>query len=1268
MTNPPDRPPDSRRAFVFLLRITLLICGLVTAAFGQKSPEGLWEHLPQQVLEAGAQRIVPEKYRTVRIDRAQLEMKLGRVPRETEPSAQLPETITLPMPDGSFARFSIVETQVMAPALAAKYPEIKTYIARGLDDPSASARIDNTPQGFHAQILSPKGAVYIDPLSPGDRERAITYYKRDYRRAADEFQCYVEGLDTLARTAGAESALARTGSELRTYRLACATTGEYAQYHGGTVPLALTAVVTAVNRVTGVYEVELSIRLELVANNDLLIYTNSSTDPYTNNNPSSLLSENQSNIDSVIGNANYDIGHVFSTGGGGLAGLGVVGITGSKARGETGLSNPIGDAFYIDFVAHEMGHQFGGNHTFNGDSGSCSGSNRNGSTAYEPGSGSTIQAYAGICGNDDLQAHSDPYFHSVSLDEMLAHVDGTVPSVGTRTATGNTVPTVNAGSDYTIPANTPFVLTASGSDPDGDETLTYNWEERDIGPQQDLSAGDNGMSPIFRSWNATADPSRTFPRLSDLVNNSTPIGETLPTTTRTMNFRATVRDNATGGGGVNTDDMVVHVVNTNAAFAVTSPNTAVNWPAFSDQTITWNVAGTTANGINTPNVSIYLSTDGGLTYPVTVSASTPNDGSEVVSIPNLQTTQARIRVQGEGNIFFDISDQNFTIDAPELGFVVDATPTVQSVCAPDDAVYNIDITGLSGFSDPVTLSASGHPAGTSVSFATNPLTPGNSTTMTVSGTGAATSGIYLIEIQGNSASLNDTAAVSLELSNGPPDSVTLLSPAQATTGVSTTPTLTWTSATQPVSYRLEIDDDPAFGSPEYTNETESTTDTPPTDLLADTPYYWRVISLNECDETATDFLYFTTEATPSNICSTPDVPIPDNNSSGISDQILTDASGTLTDLNVAVDITHTWVGDLTVELLHVDTGTSVILIAKPGTPGGGQGSDADNIDVTLDDEAALSVEDNAPYTPGDAYYPNNPLSAFDGESLAGTWELTVIDSAKADTGTLVSWCLIPTTTGADTVYPLLTIDAVTVAEDVGSVMVPFSLSAASASEISLSYTTADGSALAGSDYTATTDLLTIDAGVTAGFIEIPVLTDEEVEADETFHLILSAPLNVIIPDNEATVTLTDASPPLLLWLDGFGLGTADLYLDSDYDGILTVIEYAFNLDPTQNLQVIYDPLAPVGAEGPLGLPRIELTDAGANSRLQIIFPRRKASTGSGLTYSGSFSGDLSLWTDQAPDSVESIDAEWEKVTIDDPFTLETAPEGKRFGKVNVLSE
>ena len=419
----------------------------------------------------------------------------------------------------------------------------------------------------------------------------------------------------------------------------------------------MSAIMTTMTRVNQVYENDVSVRMVLVANNDLVVYTDSGSDPFDNSNTSALLGQAQADIDAKIGDDNYDIGHVFSTASGGLATLNSVCVSGIKSRGTTGISSPIGDPFDIDFVAHELGHQFGGNHTFNGAVSSCSGGNRNGSTAYEPGSGSTIQAYAGICGSDNLQSNSDPMFHHESLVEFIAHITGN-GNCATNTSNGNSIPTINAGNDYTIPSNTPFMLTVAASGDTNGDSLTYSWEQRDLGPQAEVSDPDDGQVPLFRTFEPTVSSTRYFPRLPDVLNGTTTIGEQYPTTNRTMNFRCVVRDNRSGGGAINWDDVVVTVVQ-GSGFNVTAPNSGGSFSG--SVNITWNVAGTNAGQVNTPNVDVYLSTDGGVTFPTMLLQNTPNDGTEAVPLPNLSTTTARIMVKGAGNVFYDVNEANFSI-------------------------------------------------------------------------------------------------------------------------------------------------------------------------------------------------------------------------------------------------------------------------------------------------------------------------------------------------------------------------------------------------------------------------------------------------------------------------------------------------------------------------------------------------------------------------------------------------------------------------------
>lgn len=671
------------------LFIVLLIAaggrqGVTAASDGAESADGMWQDVDEATMRpAGERVIIPTVYRTVSLDWAVLNSLLIDVP-ESLAEADAGVILSLPLPNGDYGRFRIFHAPVMHPDLAAKFPEIQTFSGSGIDDPTATVRLDTTPKGFHAMILSQNGRVFIDPYSNEDIDLYQSYFASDFipNLPADfEPDAVIESSDSAAKPEAVTGGIS-SGGQLRTYRLAMAATGEYTQFHGGTVPLAMAEITTAVNRVAGIYEREVAVTFELIANNDLIIYTDGATDPYSNNDGFTMLTQNQTNLNSVIGSANYDVGHVFSTGGGGIAGLGVV-CGGLKAEGVTGLGTPVGDPFYVDYVAHEMGHQFAGNHTFNGNAGSCGGGNRNGSTAYEPGSGSTIMAYAGICSPQNLQSNSDDYFHGISFDEIVSFTTtGGGNSCASISSTGNTPPTVNAGASYSIPLNTPFTLTGSATDPDGSASLTYNWEEFDLGAAGDPNSP-SGNAPIFRTFQPTTSPSRTFPQISDIVNNTQTQGELLPSYARTMNFRLTARDNQVPAGGVANDSMTVTAVSGTGPFLVTSPNTAVTWTGFATETVTWNVANSDQAPISCANVEIALSSDGGFTYPTVLLASTANDGSADITVPNISSSTVRVRVACTDNIFFDISNTNFNI---QLGAGGDPSLTVSKSVAPSGTV------------------------------------------------------------------------------------------------------------------------------------------------------------------------------------------------------------------------------------------------------------------------------------------------------------------------------------------------------------------------------------------------------------------------------------------------------------------------------------------------------------------------------------------------------------------------------------------------------
>ncbi len=656
------------------VQITLLF--FVGELIPQINNQKYWSDVKEtEITETGIRLIIPIEYKTLQLDFSSITAFLSSAPPEEFIKAgHSPFVLELPLPDGRFSSFRVVESPIMASELAMKYPEIKTYLGQGIDDPYATTRFDVTPAGFHAIIFSGQGTIYIDPYFHGNTKYYISYYKRNYLPdPSNPFVCegpieFDPRIKEQIRSYIESGAPIESGTQLRTYRLAVAATGEYTAFHGGTVALGLAAIVTAMNRVNGVYEREVAIRMNLVDNNHLVVYTNASTDPYSNTNGSAMLTQNINTLNSIIGSANYDIGHVFSTGGGGVAYLGSV-CGASKAGGVTGQSSPIGDPFTIDYVAHEMGHQFGGNHTFNGNTGSCSG-NRNASTAYEPGSGTTIMAYAGICTGQNIQSNSDDYFHVASFDEIVAFsTTGAGNGCASISSTGNSAPSVNAGvTGLTIPKSTPFVLTGSATDPNGD-SLKYCWEEYDLG-----SAGapnsPSGNAPIFRSFNPVSSPSRIFPKLSDILNNTQVMGEILPSYGRNLNFRLVARDYRAGGGGVGKGSASFAVSGTAGPFLVTSPNTTVSWAGGSTQTITWDVASTNVSPVSCSNVKISLSTDGGNNWQYVLAASTTNDGSEQVILPSISTSTARVKIEGLNHIFFDVSNTNFSITSSQPAITV----------------------------------------------------------------------------------------------------------------------------------------------------------------------------------------------------------------------------------------------------------------------------------------------------------------------------------------------------------------------------------------------------------------------------------------------------------------------------------------------------------------------------------------------------------------------------------------------------------------------
>ena len=679
--------------FKTLFASSVLSLSCVANATSGQQVEGLWQSLEalQTQSAAKSQKGAQSDKRELKLSYDSFANQLMLAPQRG--TAENGIQVDLPLPNGKYARFELFESSIMEEGLARKYPQLKTYWGRQVDNHDNSGRFDLSPQGFHAMFRFQGKEVFIDPVKSNNQRYT------SYHRSSGEKKRFVDRVigkkshQHLAKHAAQKSRVNLDGVE-RKYRIAVAVTGEYTQFHGGTKEKGLAAVVTAINRVNQVYQTDLAVKLVLVNDNDKLIYTDVASDPYSNNDED--LDKNTANINKEIGASSYDIGHVFVTSGGGVAGFEVV-CGSAKGDGLTGSPSPKNDAFHIDYVAHEIGHQFGAEHTFNG----C-GDNRVGSFAFEPGSGTTIMGYAGLCGDTDVQQNADAYFHTKSISQMYAFItQGGGASCAAKTNLNNQSPSVNAGNDYVIPANTPFELVGAATDSDtGDQAnLEYTWEQIDLGTAENSASDmiDDGSRPLFRSVMPSQSPKRVIPKLADVLANKTTKGETYAKTDRDLNFTLTVRDKK---GGVGMDSTKLTVKKDAGPFKVTHGN-GTSWASGSQQNVTWDVANTNNAPINCNVVDISLSTDGGQSFAHSLVTNSANDGSETVTLPNASADNARLKIKCSDNIFFAVSTSDIKLGSGGGGGSSNNPPQAQNdsfEVQQDSAATTFDV--LSNDSDP----------------------------------------------------------------------------------------------------------------------------------------------------------------------------------------------------------------------------------------------------------------------------------------------------------------------------------------------------------------------------------------------------------------------------------------------------------------------------------------------------------------------------------------------------------------------------------------
>ncbi|MGM0636252.1 MAG: reprolysin-like metallopeptidase [Bacteroidota bacterium] len=649
--------------------LVLLLALLPFLGFSQNS--GYWNEANnpnydrEDVIDYGS---TIKNYQLYSLDVESIKSKLAQSPMRWEDSNS-DNLIYFPTMYGETIGFNMFETQTLSETLSSKFPSIKSYVGVNPDKKSQSIRVTVSKYGVYAMIQNSDSQVFINPFTKGKDNNLFMVFDKNqaYLDAAKQMACEFKDDNFEKLENKSNEVHFFDDSTLRRYRLAQACTSEYSEYQieaanaesdpeEDQLEAVQAAMAVTIDRVNSIYERDFSITLEFVDNNEDLIVLNSASDPYSNFNSGAMLNQNQTRVDQIIGTSNYDLGHVFSTGTGGIAALGSVCDSSNKARGVTGRPNPVGDPFDIDYVAHEMGHQFGATHTFNN---ACGGSRTN-STAYEPGSGNTIMGYAGIC-PPNVQNNSDAHFHYTSVDQIENFISFNGGTCAEEFSINNQPPSVSSPGNYVIPRNTAFALDVEATDPDGDE-LTYNWEQynNDISNQPPLPNATTG--PNFRSFPSSTDSKRYFPNLASILDgNLTPTWEVIPSTGRNFNFRVLVRDNNIEGGQ-NAGETSFVEVTFNGPFEVTSQNeSGIVWEPGETVSVTWDVGGTNTGQISEEFVNVLLSTNNGESFDYVLASEATNDGQVDVIAPNINAANCRIMVEAADNIFLAVNASPFDI-------------------------------------------------------------------------------------------------------------------------------------------------------------------------------------------------------------------------------------------------------------------------------------------------------------------------------------------------------------------------------------------------------------------------------------------------------------------------------------------------------------------------------------------------------------------------------------------------------------------------------
>lgn len=995
----------------FLTTCTALLT--VLTLFAQSSA-GFWSANGRSNFSQPA--FMPQEWRALSLNLDAMRNHLRQAPMEFTTAAQnAPLELVLPMPDGSMEAFAVWESPIMEPALAEQFPMIKTYAGRSMANPTISIRMDYSPLGFNAIIHTGSGTALIAPNSPEEQVYLSFWLKNvDFNTPeAQQFHCEVKHDDTKLEAFTENFAPATDRAvvpvDLYTYRLAVATTVEYSSSEGNTPASVMAAVVNVIGNVNSVFERDAAVRLLLIANTDTVFHF-SNPDPYTNGNTEQMINQNPPILNAAFTVNGYDIGHVFGTNGGGLASTG--GVCDAtvlsqypKARAASCKFGPYsGPLFYI-IAGHEMGHQFNALHTFN----KCDNENESPETAYEPGSGSSIMCYNGndVCTVNHVQPTSDPYFHVNSMLRIQAFTrTGDGNQCKQVVANGNEMPVANIPMEggFFIPKSTPFSLTGIGSDVNDPGILTYTWEQYDLGPPSILGQP-MGTAPLFRWYPPTNNPTRIFPKMETILSNTSDIREVLPTTDRVLTFRFVVRDNHPVAGAFNYDEFQFNCAASAGPFVVTYPNAADTFSVGDYVEATWDVASTDLAPVNCQKVNIHLSTNGGMTYPTLLASQVDNDGSAYVVMPDLPTTTARLRVEAADNIFFDISNQNFTIEAAtQPGYIFTTNPPGGGLSC-DEFVVNLQTQALLGYGGDVTFSVAGLPVGVTANFGTNPVSAGQSTTLTINTSGSVITGDITFNILAISPGQPDqTRILTIEIVDTDLSGITANTPADGASGQETLPIFNWLDLPNADSYDIQIATDPGFTDiVDSANGLTANQYTPSVTLEADQVYYWRVRASNICvtADFGDPFSFRTVSQTCIQATSSGDqnsINIPGTGLPLITSKINIAQAGAISDVNVEeVVATHTSLRHIELRLKGPDGITSVVLMSEPNC-------NSNSLNAGFDDQSPNTLT-NCP-TANFNYKPVVQLSSFVDKNSQGEWtlELEVVNSA-GEGGTFSQWML-----------------------------------------------------------------------------------------------------------------------------------------------------------------------------------------------------------------------------------------------------------------------